>query len=142
MPELTLDREKTALLIADFYADMMGMLPHAKDRKVVEKTRSLQRAALDAGILVCYSTTVFRPGYIEISDRNKTLSQRRSAVYGALRRRPGLPPDRGGGLLLRPAARRPRLSDSAHLPPPGRGGYVGGSDGGTGGFPLSLRVLS
>ena len=133
MPDLTIDRKATALLIADFYDDMMGTLPHAKDRKVVEKTRSLQRAARDAGILVCYSATVFRPGYIEISDRNKTFSQRKisgqpavsdpvrlihaavkpvegevvvgdGALHGALRRRPGLPPDGGGGLLLRPAA--------------------------------------
>ncbi len=79
MPEVTLDKPTTALLIADFYADMMTSLPHAVDRGVVEKTQALQRAARDAGLLVCYSATVFRPGYVEISGRNKTFSQRKAS---------------------------------------------------------------
>ena len=45
MADITLDKAHTALLIADFYADMMGSLPHAVDRKVVEKTQALQKAA-------------------------------------------------------------------------------------------------
>ena len=52
MPDIKLDNKTTALLIADFYAEMMRSLPHAVDRKVVDKTRDLQRAARDAGILV------------------------------------------------------------------------------------------
>lgn len=84
MPDITLDKSKTALLIADFYRDMMTTLPHAVDRKVVEKTQALQKAARDAGILVCYSATVFRPGYIEISDRNKTFSQRKTSGQPAI----------------------------------------------------------
>lgn len=84
MPDITLDKSKTALLIADFYRDMMTTLPHAIDRKVVEKTQALQKAARDAGILVCYSATVFRPGYVEISDRNKTFSQRKASGQPAI----------------------------------------------------------
>ena len=84
MPEIDLDKNATALLIADFYAEMMGSLPHAVDRKVVDKTRDLQRAARNAGILVCYSATVFRPGYLEISDRNKTFSQRKNSGQEAV----------------------------------------------------------
>jgi nicotinamidase-related amidase len=79
MPEVTLEQSTTALLIADFYADMMASLPHAVDRGVVEKTQGLQQAARSAGLLVCYSATVFRPGYVEISDRNKTFSQRKAS---------------------------------------------------------------
>ena len=79
MPEVTLEQSTTALLIADFYADMMASLPHAVDRGVVEKTQALQQAARSAGLLVCYSATVFRPGYVEISDRNKTFSQRKAS---------------------------------------------------------------
>ena len=79
MADITLDKSTTALLIADFYADMMTSLPHAVDRGVVAKTQALQRAARDAGLLVCYSATVFRPGYPEISDRNKTFSQRKAS---------------------------------------------------------------
>ena len=77
MPPLTLDTTKTALIIADFYADVMGSLSHAVERRVVEKTQALQQAARTAGILVCYCATVFLPGYVEISDRNKTFSQRK-----------------------------------------------------------------
>ena len=84
MPDITLDKSKTALLIADFYRDMMTTLPHAIDRRVVEKTQALQQAARDAGILVCYSATVFRPGYVEISDRNKTFSQRKTSGQPAI----------------------------------------------------------
>ena len=81
---LILDRATTALLIADFYGEMMDTLAHAVDRKVVEKTRALQQAAREAGLLVCYSATVFRPGYIEISDRNKTFSQRKRSGQPAV----------------------------------------------------------
>ena len=72
-----LNKNTTALLIADFYAEMMATVPHAVERGVVEKTQAVQKAARDAGILVCYCATVFRPGYVEISDRNKTFSQRK-----------------------------------------------------------------
>ncbi len=84
MSEISLDRQNTALLIADFYAEMMDTLAHAVDRKVVDKTRALQQAAREAGVLVCYSATVFRPGYIEISDRNKTFSQRKRSGQAAV----------------------------------------------------------
>ena len=84
MTDVTLNKPKTALLIADFYRDMMTTLPHAIERKVVEKTQAVQKAARDAGILVCYSATVFRPGYVEISDRNKTFSQRKASDQPAI----------------------------------------------------------
>ena len=35
MAALTLERQHTALLIADFYAASMSTLPHAVDRQVV-----------------------------------------------------------------------------------------------------------
>lgn len=84
MADIELQKDKTALLIADFYAEMMGSLPHAVDRKVVEKTVALQQAARQARILLCYSATVFRPGYVEISDRNKTFSQRKQSGQPAI----------------------------------------------------------
>ena len=85
MTEIALDKDTTALLIADFYADAMGNLPHATERGVVDRTQALQAAARDAGILVCYCATVFRPGYPEISDRNKTFSQRKNSGQPAVR---------------------------------------------------------
>jgi nicotinamidase-related amidase len=84
MADITLDKATTALLIADFYAEMMNTIPHAVARGVVEKTRALQQAARDAGIMVCYSATVFRPGYPEISERNKTFSQRKASGQPAV----------------------------------------------------------
>ncbi|HEX9871855.1 MAG TPA: isochorismatase family protein, partial [Candidatus Tectomicrobia bacterium] len=74
---LTLDRQHTALLIADFYAAMMSTIPHAVERQVVEHTQRLQQAARDVGLFVCYCATVFRPGYVEISERNKTFRERK-----------------------------------------------------------------
>ena len=84
MAEIALDKNTTALLIADFYADAMANLPHATKRGVVDRTQALQAAARDAGILVCYCATVFRPGYPEISDRNKTFSQRKNSGQPAV----------------------------------------------------------
>ena len=84
MAEVVLDKGTTALLIADFYAEMMNTIPHAIERGVVEKTRALQLAARDAGVMVCYSATVFRPGYPEISERNKTFSQRKASGQPAV----------------------------------------------------------
>jgi nicotinamidase-related amidase len=102
MPDITLARGHTALLIADFYADQMSNLPHAVSRKCVEKTLALQQAARRAGILICYTATAFRPGYIEISDRNKMSSQHkrsgrpattdpRTVIHSALKPEPGEP---------------------------------------------------
>ena len=84
MADITLNNSTTALLIADFYAEMMNTIPHAVDRRVVAKTQALQQAARNAGIMVCYSATVFRPGYPEISDRNKTFSQRKASGQPAV----------------------------------------------------------
>ena len=77
MATLMLDRQHTALLIADFYAAFMSTLPHAVDRQVVEHTQRLQHVAREADLFLCYCATVFRPGYVEISERNKTFSARK-----------------------------------------------------------------
>jgi hypothetical protein len=57
MATLTLERQHTALLIADFYAAFMGTLPHAVDRQVVEHTQRLQQVAREVGIFLCACTT-------------------------------------------------------------------------------------
>ena len=74
----------SALLIADFYAEMMNTVPHAVERGVVAKTAALQQAARNAGVLVCYCATVFRPGYVEIGERNKTFGQRKASGQPAV----------------------------------------------------------
>ena len=84
MTDIVLDQDRTALLIADFYAAMMDSIPHAVDREVVTKTAVLQRAAREAGVMVCYCATVFRPGYPEIGARNKTFGQRKASGQPAV----------------------------------------------------------
>jgi nicotinamidase-related amidase len=96
MATLAVDRQHTALLIADFYAAIMGTLPHAVDRHVVERTQRLQRTARDVGLFVCYCATVFRPGYVEISDRNKVFRDRKHS---------GSPPISDPVQLIHPAVR-------------------------------------
>ena len=76
--------KSTALIIADFYKDMMGTIAHSIERNVLSNTQELQKAARQSGMLICYSATVFRPGYIEISDRNKTFSQRKNSGQPAV----------------------------------------------------------
>ena len=84
MAGLVFDKARTALLIADFYAAMMDTIPHAVGRDVVGKTVALWRAARDAGVMVCYCATVFRPGYPEIGGRNKTFGQRKASGLPAV----------------------------------------------------------
>jgi nicotinamidase-related amidase len=84
MAVLSLDRPHTALLIADFYAAIMGTIPHAVDRQVVENTQRLQGAAREAGLFVCYCATVFRTGYVEISEHNKTFRERKHSGQPAV----------------------------------------------------------
>ena len=84
MPDITLEPGHTAVLIADFYAEIMNTLPHATERRVVEKAAAVQAAARKAGVMVCYCATVFRPGYPEIGQRNKTFSQRKNSGQPAI----------------------------------------------------------
>jgi nicotinamidase-related amidase len=84
MATVSLDRQHTALLIADFYAAIMGTIPHAVERQMVEKTQRLQSAAREAGLFICYCATVFRPGYVEISEHNKTFRERKHSGQPAI----------------------------------------------------------
>ena len=84
MPDIILEKGRTALLIADFYEAMMTSIPHAVERDVVGRTVSLQQAAREAGVMVCYCATVFRPGYPEIGARNKTFGQRKASGQPAV----------------------------------------------------------
>ena len=84
MADIILDKDHTALLIADFYEAMMTSIPHAVDRDVVGRTVALQQVARDAGLMVCYCATVFRPGYPEIGSRNKTFGQRKASEQPAV----------------------------------------------------------
>ena len=60
MANITFSKSNTALIIADYYTEAVGKLPHAVNRKCIEKTLALRAAARAAGMLVCYTATVFR----------------------------------------------------------------------------------
>jgi nicotinamidase-related amidase len=79
MAEVTLEKSKTSLLMADFHADTMGVNPMVQERHTFEQAREVLDAAREAGLLVIYIVVNFRPGYPEISDRNKTFSQRKTS---------------------------------------------------------------
>ena len=84
MSDITLQRGRTAVLIADFYTEIMNTLPHSIYRGVVNKAVATQEAARNSDAMVCYCATVFRPGYPEIGQRNKTFSQRKNSGQGAI----------------------------------------------------------
>ena len=79
MAELEINRARTALLIADFYAEAMGTFEHAVSRGCTEKSVAVREAARRADLLICYSATVFRPGYPEIGERNKIFVPRKQS---------------------------------------------------------------
>jgi nicotinamidase-related amidase len=77
MADIQIDKSTTALLIGDYYADIMDSMSHAVDRHCLEKAVALRAVARKAGLLICYSATVFRPGYPEIGERNKIFVPRK-----------------------------------------------------------------
>lgn len=77
MAGLTLDKAKTAVLMADFHVDRMGANPLVKERRVIENSCALLEAARQAGVLVIYVVVNFREGYPEVSDRNKSFRARK-----------------------------------------------------------------
>jgi nicotinamidase-related amidase len=84
MSDISIDKNHTALLIADYSTEAISTLPHAIDRKCLAKTLSLQEAARRVRMLVCYTATVFRENYVEVSERNKMNSQRKRSGQAAV----------------------------------------------------------
>ena len=85
---LSIDREHTALLAMDFENDIvhengafkdLGFAQMVKQNDVLGKTARLLDAARGAGVKVIYVSVKFRPGYPEISDRNKIFRQRKTS---------------------------------------------------------------
>jgi hypothetical protein len=59
MAEVMLDKRKTALLMADFHADSMGMNPIVQERHTFERAREVLDAARQGGVLVIYIVVNF-----------------------------------------------------------------------------------
>lgn len=79
MADLKLVNDQTAVLMADFHADTMGVNPVVQERQTFQRAREVLDAARAAGVFVAYIVVNFRNGYPEISDRNKTFSQRKTS---------------------------------------------------------------
>ncbi len=79
MAEISIDKSKTVVLMADFHKEGMGANPIAKKSNVLGKARNVLEAARKAGILVIYVVVNFREGYPEISDHNKAFSSRKKS---------------------------------------------------------------
>jgi nicotinamidase-related amidase len=79
MVEMNLDKSKTMLLMADFSTTGIGQNPIAKERHTLERAKEVLDAARNAGIFIGYCISHFRPGFPEVSDRNKTRAARRDS---------------------------------------------------------------
>jgi nicotinamidase-related amidase len=79
MAEVNLDKTRTALLMADFHADSMGVNPIVQERHTFDRAKEVLDAARENGVFVAYIVVNFRPGYPEISDNNKTFSLRKTS---------------------------------------------------------------
>src|SRR5215831_3333311 len=79
MAEITLDKSKTALLMADFSAGNMAQNPIVHERQTFERAGEVLAAARHAGIFVIYCISHFRPGYPEIPAQHNPRSPMRAA---------------------------------------------------------------
>jgi len=69
----TFDRQRTALLVMDLQADIVGMLGDEANA-LLDRTAPLIEAARAAGVPVIYVVLGFRPGYPEVSANNAGFS--------------------------------------------------------------------
>ncbi len=75
---LSLEAKSTALLVMDFQAMIVDLVPGGSDELLI-RTGQLLAAARAAGALVIYIVVGFRPGMPEISARNKSFSAAKSS---------------------------------------------------------------
>src|SRR5499427_3190571 len=79
MADIHLDKGTTMLLMADFSISGIGQNPIAQERQTLARAREVLDAARHAGVFVGYCISHFRPGFPEVSDRNKTRAARRDS---------------------------------------------------------------
>lgn len=72
MPELTLNKSKTALLVMDVQNDQVRRIQETGQRPdLLQKIRSVIDGARQAGVPVIYVVARFRPGHPEAHPRNR-----------------------------------------------------------------------
>ena len=72
--ELTINPEKTALLVMDYENDIIGMLAGNTKSALIERANTIIQAARQAKIQVIYVAVRFREGYPEVNPQNKLFS--------------------------------------------------------------------
>ena len=73
-PGLTINPERTAVLIMDYENDIVGMFPEGVRGSLIERANAILKKARQAKIQVIYVAVRFREGYPEISPQNKLFS--------------------------------------------------------------------
>src|SRR5208283_3430270 len=68
---LALDLERTAVLVMDYQNDIVAMVPEAARKPLLDRAARILGRARAARLQVIYVVVRFRPGYPEISPRNK-----------------------------------------------------------------------
>lgn len=69
------DRSKTAIIIMDYQKEIIAALPAEKQKLLLRNAKGVMEAGRKAGIEVMYAVVRFRPGYPEISPRNKAFTE-------------------------------------------------------------------
>src|SRR5262249_48255122 len=79
MAEITLDKSKTALLMAAVSAGNMAQNPIVHERQAFERAGEVLAAARKVGMFVTYCISHFRPGSPEIPAQHNPRSPMRAA---------------------------------------------------------------
>ena len=98
--QLSIDRDRTALLVMDYQNDIVGSVSGNERTGLLHRASSVVAATRKAGVPVVYVVVSFRPGHPEVSTRNKSFSAMKSTgrlregtpgaeVHGSVRPDPG-----------------------------------------------------
>ncbi len=71
MHHISIDRNRTALIIMDYQNEIVAMLPREQQETLLHTTSRLLESVRQAGLPVIYVVVSFREGYPEVSPRNK-----------------------------------------------------------------------
>lgn len=74
MPNLTLDRNTTAVIASELSKQNVANRQTAQERNIIGNARRVMDAARAAGIPVIHVTVGLREGYLEVNERNKLFA--------------------------------------------------------------------
>ncbi len=73
MADVSLVRENTALVMADFHTNSIGVNPVV--RETFERADEALQALRNCGLFVAYEVVNFKPDYPEVSDRDLSFRE-------------------------------------------------------------------